>query len=216
MGKWLRGLLILIFLVGFGQVAFAVQSPEQPKPLIPTFEDLQIQGPAKNSDKKQVLSPSDVKQKATKKIEKIKDEIQKSWEGTCDLWWQFVLISAVFLLVFAVFAKTRPEYFPGNWIFSIYLVPPLVGYITWLLHDYMHFHVKKYEISFLCYNYWLVVGFEVFYFLMIYLLVFGLKKVGAEKQDIKNKKDKTKKTTANKPKKAQKKPVKTFDKDETV
>ncbi|MEI7690365.1 MAG: hypothetical protein WCI63_01955 [bacterium] len=216
MKKWLRGLLIVIALVGFGQVAFAIEAPDQPKSLIPTFEELKIQTPVKNIEKTVVSSPKEVGQQATKKIEKVKVEIQKSLEGSCKLWWQFALISAVFLSVFAVFAKTRPEYFPGNWRFGVYLVPLVVGYGTWILHDYYHFHVKKYELSFLCFNYWMIAGFLFFYFLMIYLLVFGFKDSKAQKRNTKNNNDKTRKTPQNKTKKKLKKPAKTFDKDDAV
>jgi len=216
MKKWLGSILFIIALIGFGQSVFAIDAQNQPKPLIPTFDQLKLETTVKKTEKKIDPLPKNISNKATKEIEKAKIEIKKSLEGSCKYWWQFALISSILLVVFAIFAKTKPRYFPNNWRFIVYLVPFTVGYATWLLHDYYHFHVRKYEISFLCFNYWLVAGFEVLYFVLIYLLIFGFRDSTKEKLVSKDKKKNVKKTTKNKPKPKPKKPSKTFDKQDAV
>ena len=213
MKKWLGSLLILITLTGYGQSVFAIEVQDQIKFSVPSIEQLKIITPP-TQEKVTEIKPKQAENKTIKKIENAKLVIQKSFEGSCKLWWQFALASAVFLLLLLVFVETRPQYLPNRWRYLVYLAPISVGYLTWVLHDYYHFQVKKYEMSFLCFNYWMVIGFEVFFFTAIYLLVFGFSQTTA-KDKTKIKKV-TKQSKKKKKKKQTKKPVKAFDKKEAV
>ncbi len=216
MKKWFGSLLILISLTCYGQSVFAIEAQNQSSFSVPSIDQLKIITSPKQEKIKDV-QPKEVENKTIKKIEKAKLEIQKSFEGSCKLWWQFALISSVFLLLLLIFAKTRPQYLPNKWLYLVYLAPISVGYLTWILHDYYHFHVKKYEMSFLCFNYWMIIGFEIFFFTAIYLLIFGFSQtVTKNKPKTKKKTTGTKKVKKKKSKNTTKKPAKVFDKKDAV
>lgn len=93
----------------------------------------------------------------------------------CPFWWVIAAIFATASLIFAIAIKKLPRYF-GHWHKSIYYYVILIaGLVFWMIHYYLHFIVYKYDLSFLCYNYWLVIGFEVVYFWLIFALIFGVR-----------------------------------------
>jgi len=90
-------------------------------------------------------------------------------------WWVIALVYALAAIGFAFSIKRWPKIFK-RWNKSIYYYVLLVtGLVFWMIHYYLHFMVYKYDLSFLCYNYWLVMGFEVMYFWMIFALIFGVR-----------------------------------------
>lgn len=94
----------------------------------------------------------------------------------CKIWWQVALAYALFGFAFIFAIKRWSSYF-NRWSRAFfYYILIIVGIAMWALHYYLHFYVFKYDLSFLCYNYWLVIGFEVVYFCSIYALVFGFRK----------------------------------------
>jgi hypothetical protein len=132
-----------------------------------------LESKAKEKEKDKSEQPKPTNQQ--KKVKGI--SLQGLTSKECSLWWQIALGLAILLLSFAVFVKKRPENFVKWSSLHLLLVPIIGGLITWQIHYQFHYQIKKYDNAFLCYNYWLIIGFEVIYFMMIYLLLFGIRGV---------------------------------------
>ena len=200
MNKWLGCLLIIIVFASFSQSAFAQDSfnndffkPIEVKPkTIPTppSTPITVPTPVPAPAPTPPVNPQSVEPSPDPQVAEglITSNQLTSYE--CAYWWQIALCFAVLMIIFMVVTKIWPKYFKHFNGLSLLLIPIISGILTWKLHQYIHYDLKKYDNAFLCFNYWFVMGFEVIYFCLIFLLVYGF--VGIKMPKSKSKKNKQK------------------------
>ena len=184
MNKWLVCLLIMIVFASFSQSAFAQDAfntdffkPIEAKPKIlpaspsaPTSVPTPAPTPLPTTPanpQTTTLSPD------PQGVEGLISTNQlKSYE--CAVWWQIALCYAVIMVIFIVITKIWPKYFKLFNGLSLLLIPIISGTLAWKIHQYIHYDLKHYDNAFLCFNYLFVMGFEIVYFCLIFLLIYGL------------------------------------------
>jgi hypothetical protein len=179
MNKWLGCLLVVITLAGFGQSTFAQDSfdnsffkPIDIKPKTsPAPTSTPTPSPAKPTAP--TVNPQSVAPSVEAQETNIFINSNRFTSYECAYWWQIALCFAITMVAFMIVTKKRPQHFKHLNGFSLLLIPIIGGMLSWQLHHYIHYDWKHYDNAFLCFNYWFVMGFEVFYFCMIFLLVYG-------------------------------------------